>query len=420
MIERTIKYPKSISPGLASRSGGDIEVSHLRQRLIAVGRIWSDALHQESRLTNTHDLGFIILPHMRLRWELFNDSTALDTILTAAESLYTRFSPTVGAIRSWDEDIWRLVAPESFIRKENFIVIIDSMCNVDLLFYAASQSGHSYLAEAAVTHALTVLKTHFRQEKHQQGGKGFAGSLYSTTHVVNFEPSSGNIQDRQTAQGYSTTSTWSRGQAWAILGFTQTYKWTGDTLFLDVACGLVEYFLMRLDTADPLVEEKAKIDVEGSMCRVGRYVPLWDFDAPIENGKPLRDTSAGMVAANGMLMLSQILAGLGKHVLSARYLDAAVRIVEETMEFSLSRKKARLAFVGCSEVGSGMALSGVDVDEEEDEEDGLECGRFDAILRNATVANSPVGKMRIADHGLIYADYFLIEFGNGLLRMGLA
>ncbi len=40
----------------------------------------------------------------------------------------------------------------------NLLVIIDSMCNLDLLFYAAAHSGDSKLAQVAETHARTVLE----------------------------------------------------------------------------------------------------------------------------------------------------------------------------------------------------------------------------------------------------------------------
>jgi hypothetical protein len=41
---------------------------------------------------------------------------------------------------------------------------------------------------------------------------------------------------------------------------------------------------------------------------------------------------------------------------------------------------------------------------------------FEAILRNATVSNNPEGAQIVRDHGLVYADYYLIEFGTRLLR----
>ncbi|KAF6823849.1 unsaturated glucuronyl hydrolase [Colletotrichum plurivorum] len=397
LLERAIKYPGSLNSCL----GNDIDLQTLRKELEKLGKTWSDPIHGEATLTNTHDLGFIIMPHMRPRWELFHDEAALGTIVRAAESLYTRFNSTVGAIRSWDELTWQH-APPIVGMDDNFIVIVDSMCNLNLLYYAAAHSGRSYLADAATRHARTLIKTHLRSEP-SRSRPGYAGTLYSSGHVVNFSPVTGEIKERRTAQGYSTDSTWSRGQAWGILGYAQTYGWTGDPEFLEAACGMAEYFLLRLETADPAVEIPAP---DGSGRTIGRFVPVWDFDAPIEgDGPPLRDTSAGMAAANGMLILAQTLYGLGRQDSGGRCLEGALKIVQDTLEYSLAVEKARLEF------GLDGKLTGVNVDE------GV---TFAGILKNATVCNNSLAYKRVADHGLVYADYYLIEFGTRLLRLGMA
>ncbi|RSL59894.1 hypothetical protein CEP54_007040 [Fusarium duplospermum] len=396
LLERFIKYPESMK---SSTSNGK-NLFALRNRLEALGRTWSDPIHGESRLTNTHDMGFIMLPHMRPRWELYHDEKALESIVTSARNLATRFSPAVGAIRSWDEDIWLLVTSGKG-KRGDYIVIIDSMCNLELLFYAAAQTGDAHLAQIAETHARTLLQSHIRPEPNSTRN-GYGGMLYSSGHVANFSWSTGEILERLTAQGHSPTSTWSRGQAWAILGYAQTYMWTRKSEFLQVACGLAEFFLLKMEAAPDSVE----IDIQGpngSVKKAGRYVPMWDFAAPSEEfSPPLRDTSAGVCAANGLLVLSQALA-MENRSLSARYLEAAITIVEDTLAYSLSQERAELGTQGGELVGIDSAT-----------------GRtFESILRNATVSNNPAGIAQIRDHGLVYADYYLIEFGTRLLRMGL-
>lgn len=64
-------------------------LQEIRQQLEKLGRTWSDPTHGEARLTNTHDMGFIMLPPMRPRWELFHGEAALRSIVTAAENLAT-------------------------------------------------------------------------------------------------------------------------------------------------------------------------------------------------------------------------------------------------------------------------------------------------------------------------------------------
>jgi hypothetical protein len=44
---------------------------------------------------------------------------------------------------------------------------------------------------------------------------------------------------------------------------------------------------------------------------------------------------------------------------------------------------------------------------------------FECILRNSTTNWNPHAHKKYKDHGLVYADYYLLEFGNKLLRAGL-
>jgi hypothetical protein len=86
----------------------------------------------------------------------------------------------------------------------------------------------------------------------------------------------------------------------------QMYNWTGKAEFFEAACGLAEYFLYKTGTAPDCVE--IELECPEGMRRVGRCVPLWDFAAPVEEfSPPLRDSTAGFIAANGMLLLSQAL-----------------------------------------------------------------------------------------------------------------
>ncbi|KAI3557917.1 unsaturated glucuronyl hydrolase [Colletotrichum abscissum] len=388
LIERLVKFPHTM-PGGQDKAA-------LLSKLWSLGASWSEPLHTTAKRTDTHDMSFMIQPSMRVRWEVAQDKQALDSIVTAAKALYTRYNSTVGAIRSWDALTQHGVTITSLT--DDFLVIIDSMCNLDLLYYAASHTDEQELWDAATRHAKTLIKSNLRVEKDSRGI--IKEKMYSNVHVVNFNPKDGEIKERRTGQGYAAESTWARGQAWGILGYAQTFLWTGDEEFLEVSRGLAEYFFMRLETSPKSVE----FPVEGENRTKGRYVPLWDFDAPIENEEfPLRDSSAGIIAANGMLVLSQALAGQGLAKESARYLDMAITIVKDTLDFSLAMEKAKFVF-------SNGEISTADVEEGK---------TFDAILKNATANHNTRDHKRYWDHGLVYGDYYLIEFGNRLLKMGL-
>jgi hypothetical protein len=357
--------------------------------------------------TDTHDMGFIIQPSLRKDWELTGDVNSLDAVLTAAKSLASRYVPAARAIRSWDVLTQKDVLITSMT--QDCLVIIDSMMNLDLLFYASSHLSDPTYADIATEHARTLMKSHLRLETADgRTDKRYKHLLYSHYHVINFDAQSGEVKERRTAQGYKPGSTWARGQAWGIFGYAQTYNWTNDKDFLSAACGMAEYFLWRLESA-PACVERATVG-SGSPNRnstTGRYVPLWDFDAPIESeDNPLRDSSAGVIAANGMLLLSQSMTALGNDVLAERYRVAAIRIVSDTLEYSLSTEKARFA----DEMVNAAKIQ---------IKDAVEGQRFDAILKNATANHNAHDHDRYSDHGLVYADYYLLEFGNQLLRMGL-
>lgn len=165
--------------------------------------------------------------------------------------------------------------------------------------------------------------------------------------------------------------------------------------------GLVDYFIHRLGSSPKIVVEAGGY---------GQYVPLWDFDAPITyttaNGvqAPLRDVSAGMVAANGILILYGQLVGIGEHESACRYLEHAMAIAKDTVALAYNRDQVRLKF----DKESGNVKV-----------DSVNGHRFDSILERSTANFNENHADRDWDHGLVYADYYFLELGNRLLDMGL-
>lgn len=66
-------------------------------------------------------------------WELTGYQKALDSVLTGANSLATRYNETVGAIRSWDKKVTH--KDDITDMDNNFLVIIDSMCSESKIYY---------------------------------------------------------------------------------------------------------------------------------------------------------------------------------------------------------------------------------------------------------------------------------------------
>ncbi|CAI6085061.1 unnamed protein product [Clonostachys chloroleuca] len=343
---------------------------------------WTENLHQNAMLLGTHDLGFMIYPWARVRWELDHDHRSFDTMMRAAGTLADRFSEKVGAIRSWDTCMTKVYHYNDLTT--DFLVIIDNMMNLDLMFWAAA--NHDSPIEAQRLYKIAVGHARMSQQHHVAGD-------FSTRHVVNFDPETGRIKEKITNQGYSHDSCWARGQAWAIAGFAQTAQWTGDDSFLQTAIDCADYFIKRLppDTS----------------------IPPWDFDAPLidEQGNPQpTDTSAGLIAAYGMLIIHDI---LRKRNQSSVYLESALQIVDGTCENHLNERAVFMKDSRSIEtVEHGLlknASSAVSA----------ELHEGDTIVNGATINNFEHAPRRWASHGLVYADYYYLLVGNKLLEMGV-
>ena len=181
-------------------------------------------------------------------------------VLRGARSLASRYGPAVGMTRSWGKR-----------DSPRFTVIVDNLMNLELLFWAARHGGDPAWYGMALSHAVRSARDHGR-------GDG------STFHVVDYDARNGKLRGKRTRQGYARDSTWSRGQAWAVYGFTMAYRETGDRRLLAAARRAADWYLAHLP-AD--------------------LVPYWDFDAPGIPDAP-RDSSAAAIAASGLLELAEL------------------------------------------------------------------------------------------------------------------
>ena len=218
---------------------------------------YTNMLLPVSKMTDTHDLGFMAGCSYGNALKLATADSIKNVLVETARNLAGRFDPRIGCIRSWDFGPW------------NFPVIIDNMMNLDLLYTASRLTGDKRYADIATKHALTTLKHHFRPDK-------------TCFHVVSYNPD-GSVERRQTFQGKADNSAWSRGQGWALYGYTETYRNTGHQEFLDHAVAVAD-MIMKINKTDDLI-------------------PYWDFNAIPGKTTP-RDASAAAVIASGMIDLS--------------------------------------------------------------------------------------------------------------------
>src|SRR5690606_13331680 len=184
-----------------------------------------EKMEELKTMTGHHDLGFMMYCSYGNAYRLNQDAHYRDVLVRSAKSLATRFDPRVGCIKSWDK-----IASLDKKRMLNFPVIIDNMMNLELLFFASKVTGDPYFKAIAAKHAETTMKNHLRPD-------------FSSYHVVDYDLETGKVNSQETHQGFSDNSTWSRGQAWGIYGFTMTYRETGDRRFLETACKMADLFI---------------------------------------------------------------------------------------------------------------------------------------------------------------------------------
>ena len=289
-----------------------------------VARQWAARLAPRQHDTTTHDLGFLFeLSHV-LGWQLTDDASLKTPALMAARTLTRRFNARGKFLPAWG-------APDAPDERRGR-AIIDTMMNLDLLYWASKETGDPVYARQATQHAQTALAFLVRSD-------------WSTAHVADFNPETGEFLKQDTHQGLSATSCWSRGQSWAIYGFAQTYHHTGNAAFLVAARNLAEYALRRLPPD---------------------HIPYWDYDSPLIPDD-VRDSSAASILAAALLRLAALEADAD---MARRWQSAAASVVESLWRNYSSRGTAE-----------------------------------PSILLHGT-RNKPRGSM---DHGLIYGDYYFVE-----------
>lgn len=230
------------------------EDEHWRKRAERYSKLLEHRQHDR----NVHDLGFIFLSTYLPWYQLTGDEQLHQVLIQAGRTLAMRFQPQGEYLRSF-------VAPES--------LFIDIMMNVPIIFYAARETGDQELARIARQHCLTTRDTIVREDG-------------STAHEGIFDPQSGQFLRQTTHQGLRGDSRWARGLAWSLYGYSKVYGLTGWEEALAVSERNADFWLRHLPE-------------DG--------VPYWDFDADLTAELPWgpqKDTSAGAIAASGLIDLA--------------------------------------------------------------------------------------------------------------------
>lgn len=232
----------------------------------------------------TLDLGFLFYPSFALGYQITNDTYFKEVSLQACNNLFSQFNGKfLGGWWLSDEE-----------KPHHQITTIDTMANLMLLWWAYEETKEKRYLEVCLSQGKITLENFLREDG-------------STAHIVEFEIPAGKKIREQTHQGYSPTSCWARGQAWALYGFALAYKITQENRFLIIFRTLADYFIKNLP-AD--------------------FIPYYDFKDPNIPYVP-KDSSAAAIAASGLLEVSEEL---------DNYLQPAANILNSLTQNYLTSK----------------------------------------------------------------------------------
>jgi len=232
------------------------------QEILDYAKEYTERLEDVKYYTGNHDVGFQLFSSYGNGLRLTGNPAYKEVLLTGARSLSTRYRENIGLIRSWDfnSETWQ------------YPVIIDNMMNLELLVWAARESGDERLLKIATSHADKTMENHFRQN----------GSSY---HVVSYDTLTGMPVIRQTWQGAGDESDWSRGQTWGLYGYVMMYRETGNLKYLEQATRIADYLINHTNMPED-------------------FIPYWDLKAPGIPNEP-RDASSAAIMASALIDLSR-------------------------------------------------------------------------------------------------------------------
>lgn len=231
-----------------------------------------------------HDVGFMWLPTAVADYRLTGNEDGRRRGLHAANLLAGRFNPVGRFIRAWNHK-WGGHDTTGW-------AIIDCLMNIPLLYWATEETKDPRFKQIAMMHADTVMENFIRPDG-------------SSNHIVEFDPELGGLTATYGGQGYENGSSWTRGQGWALYGFTLSYIHTGKQEYLDTAKRVAHYFISN-------IPENGKIPVDFRSPKE----PFWE------------DATAAAIAACGLIEIAKHVAEHEKDM----YLNAALKLLHQLTE----------------------------------------------------------------------------------------
>jgi unsaturated chondroitin disaccharide hydrolase len=269
--------------------------------------LWNSRL-LGSEMQQNHDAGFLYYYSSVLGYGLTGSPQLKESGLKAARRVSQLYNPQTHLVAAWDVN-----GDDS---------IVDTMMNLQILWWATEQTGDTQWRDLGLNHASRTAEWFLRpdgsviQSVHYNPGDGRQRlELHGGTRNVALDlpntSAPGQVLFRHTHQGFGPGTTWSRGAAWALYGFTGAYAATHDPTMLADARKVADYIINELPD-------------DG--------VPWYDFDDPGIHYRN-RDSSAAAIIAGGLLKLSHQVADREK---AGRYKQESRRITQSLIDHYLS------------------------------------------------------------------------------------
>ncbi len=231
-----------------------------------------------------HDSGFKWLLTSGANYKLTNNPKSRNRTLLAAANLAGRFNPVGNYIRAWNN--WGNEDNSGW-------AIIDCMMNLPLLYWAERETGDPRFTHVAKRHADTAMKEFVREN----------GSVH---HIVQFDAKNGGVTGTSGGQGCGVGSSWTRGQAWALYGFTLSYMNSKDKAYLETVKRIATYFVNSIPESG--------------------LIPV-DFCQPTDC--EWEDSTAAAIASCGLLELAKC---VEEEELQSFFFEAAMKLLKTLAE----------------------------------------------------------------------------------------